>query len=242
MSETTEHYDRVRRFMELAGQATPDAPAEMDSETRELRARLLMEEALEAIERGLGVTVGILPHRATYPAFGTDQVDIRLCATGEYDPVELLDGCCDVNVITAGTLIAAGLTDAEPQRLVDENNLSKFGPGGYRRDDGKWIKPSDHQPPALAEEIERQKSGDDLPLSPRWCVYHYGADSLEFYDDELQAHRAASWITEETMRHQAESENAPNAPAIVYPVDASGERLPVGPAYYIEKGKQGVRA
>ena len=154
MSETTEHYDRVQRFMALAGQATPAAPTDMDADTRELRARLLLEEVFETIERGLGVAV---QNPETNKAISADNLQVTALYR-EYDPVELLDGCCDVNVITTGTLIAAGLTDAEPQRLVDENNLAKFGPGGYRRGDGKWIKAADHQPPDLSGEIRRQAS------------------------------------------------------------------------------------
>lgn len=159
MSETTEHYDRVRRFMQLAGQVTPDAPAGMDAKTRELRARLLMEEVLETIVDGLGVDIDL---SATIDSACIDDFEFY-AQESEYNATQLLDGCCDVNVITTGTLIAAGMADAEPQRLVDENNLAKFGPGGYLRDDGKWIKPADHQPPNLATEVSRQHM--TLPLS-----------------------------------------------------------------------------
>ena len=156
--ETTDHYDRVRRFMRLADQATPDAPTEMDADTRELRARLLLEEAIETIERGLGISLYVVCPCCDKNILIDTRRKLWMSSMGAYDPVELLDGCCDVNVITTGTLIAAGLTDAEPQRLVDENNLAKFGPGSYRREDGKWIKPPNHQPPDLAGEIERQSA------------------------------------------------------------------------------------
>jgi|GEM_PF-2299769 len=154
MSETTEHYDRVRLFMELAGQATPEAPTEMDAETRELRARLLIEEVFETIQRGLGVQIFA---QNWWGPINAEHLYLS-CENEQYDPIELLDGCCDVKVITTGTLIAAGLTDAQPQRLVDDNNLAKFGPGHSIRDDGKLIKAPDHQPPALAAEIHRQRA------------------------------------------------------------------------------------
>lgn len=175
MSETTEHYDRVRRFMELAGQATPDVPTEMDADTRELRSRLLMEEVLETINIGLGVEV----FTNEGDLVGVDSL-LSFRSHGPGNPVELLDGCCDVSVINTGTLIAAGLTDVEPQRLVDENNLAKFGPGGYRREDGKWIKPPDHQPPALAEEVERQKAGIDRTPADR--LERYMSEHLQARD------------------------------------------------------------
>lgn len=31
--------------------------------------------------------------------------------------------------------------------LIHEANMKKFGPGGYHRDDGKWMKPKDFVPP-----------------------------------------------------------------------------------------------
>lgn len=180
MSETTEHYDRVRRFMELAGQATPDVPTEMDVETRELRARLLMEEVLETIQRGLGISLYVVCPGCDKNILIDTRRKLWLSSPDPYNPVELLDGCCDVNVITTGTLIAAGLTDAEPQRLVDENNLAKFGPGGYRREDGKWIKPPDHQPPELDEEVERQKAGIDRAPADR--LERYMSEHLQARD------------------------------------------------------------
>lgn len=57
----------------------------------------------------------------------------------------------------AGTDLWRQKDDVIPQQLVDENNLAKFGPGGYRRDDGKWIKPPGHKPPAIAKALRWQQ-------------------------------------------------------------------------------------
>ncbi|MEQ9131128.1 MAG: hypothetical protein RJQ08_13525 [Salinisphaeraceae bacterium] len=155
MKETSLHYDRVREFMRLAGQAAPRKPMPMPLETRQLRARLLLEEALETIQHGLGLRVRVAP--GTIMESTLDEVE--QCAFDEMhggDLVELLDGCCDVSVVNTGTLIAAGLRDVIPQKLVDDNNLAKFGAGSHKRVDGKWVKPPSHQPPPLAEELARQ--------------------------------------------------------------------------------------
>lgn len=49
-----------------------------------------------------------------------------------------------------------GVADVSPQRLVDESNLAKFGPGWRLREDGKVIKPPDWVKPDLAGDVGRQ--------------------------------------------------------------------------------------
>lgn len=142
--KTTEHYSRVRL---LNTKINPDtAPGEItmpDAKTRELRARLILEEAMETIQ-ALGVSI-LNPRFSRNITFD----DLTLEATHEPDMVEIADGCADISVVTIGTLVACGIPDRGLLELVDMNNLAKFGPGGYRRADGKWIKPPDHQPPDI---------------------------------------------------------------------------------------------
>ena len=134
------HYFRVRKFMTLAGQATPDKPIIPSEEIRHLRAKLILEEALETV-RGLGFSGSA----TLYP--GDNEPIIYLTQTTMPDLIDIADGCLDVHVVTTGTMIACGLLQDIPQEIVDQNNLAKFGPGGYRRDDGKWVKPPNHKPP-----------------------------------------------------------------------------------------------
>ena len=46
----TAHYDRVKAFMQKVGQDTPEGAAVPDEKTRILRAKLILEEALETVE------------------------------------------------------------------------------------------------------------------------------------------------------------------------------------------------
>ena len=178
---TTEHYERVKKFMQKAGQDTPEGVTIPDEATRRLRAKLILEEALETIE-ALG--------------FETRDTAGKLVSYGEaslhdvFPPnlVEIADGCADLKVVTTGTLIAFGIKDGELQEAVDRANLQKFEPpkcpecgdimyqsnpnlgwmcpygehilpleaGPYRRDDGKWIKPPDWQPPDIESIIKAQ--------------------------------------------------------------------------------------
>ena len=61
----------------------------------------------------------------------------------------IADGCADIKVVTTGTLSAFGIPDMMIQEEVDAANLRKFSEGGYRREDGKWMKPPDWTPPDI---------------------------------------------------------------------------------------------
>lgn len=147
------HQQRVDQFHILAGQGLPAVPIEPSEEVRLLRAKLIFEEAMETIS-ALGVTV-------YYDAGGGEFVnvmeDTKFDISMNMNFVEVIDGCCDLRVVTTGTLTALGVPDEPFQKLIDENNLAKFGPGGYRADGtpenpgpaGKWIKPPGHNSPDI---------------------------------------------------------------------------------------------
>lgn len=137
----TEHQQRIDDFMRLAGQALPEDPALPSKEILLLRAKLILEEALETI----------------------DALGFHMMPLGDLQPNEkpadlvlAIDGCADLSVVTIGTLSALGVDDEPVLRLVDANNLAKFGIGGHRREDGKWVKPENHKPPDIEAEIRRQ--------------------------------------------------------------------------------------
>ncbi len=47
------------------------------------------------------------------------------------------------------------MPDKEIQKMVDNNNLEKFGPGHSIREDGKLIKPPYHKAPDIQGFLER---------------------------------------------------------------------------------------
>ena len=150
MLQITPHYERVRKFMIQAKQipAMMTEPTVPDAATRILRAKLILEEALETVN-ALGVTAYIN---------GQDiaKTDLGFEATHEPNLVEIADGCADVMVVTTGTLIACNIEDRPLLEAVDQNNLAKFGPGHSFREDGKLIKPPGHKPPDIAEVLRAQ--------------------------------------------------------------------------------------
>ena len=138
---STSHYKRIRAFMQKAGQDTPATVTVPDADTRLLRARLILEEALETTE-ALGVEVRLRGKAVSFD-------DCEMETVGEADLEGVVDGCADISVVTIGTLIAFGVEDEPVLAEVDQANLRKFGPGSYTRADGKWIKPPDWQPPDI---------------------------------------------------------------------------------------------
>lgn len=164
MPVQTEHQQRVVQFMRLAGHNVLDSPSIANLGDHKLHGELALEETLELIA-GLGYMVA------------TDDGQIHCIESlhlvpHEHGPnlVEIADGCADVRFVATCTLSMCGIADARLQRLVDLNNLSKFGPGGRRDpESGKWLKPPDHQPPDIAGELARQTAGApwDTTLGPR---------------------------------------------------------------------------
>ncbi len=150
----TPHYIRVREFMQKVGQATPSSPVVPDERTRLLRAKLILEEAIETI-RAMGVGVRLRDTGGQDGVVTVDPHELSFYLKGEVDLEGVVDGCADISVVTIGTLIAFGVDDAPVLEEVDRANLRKFGPGSYARSDGKWMKPPDWRPPDIRGVLER---------------------------------------------------------------------------------------
>lgn len=137
----SDHQLRVEEFMQKAGQSIAAVPSLCSPEIRKFRAEMILEEALETIQ-ALGFNV------VMRSSDGELKVSTR--ETHEPNLIEIADGCADLKVVTTGTLSALGISDMALQLEVDQNNLLKFGPGSYVRDDGKWMKPPGHKSPDVA--------------------------------------------------------------------------------------------
>jgi hypothetical protein len=161
----TDHQYRIEQMMRKAGQAVPDDPVLPSKEIRKARALLVLEEAVELCESlgyalylnmadvvpisedmimGQGTWYRIKPVRLTFSPLPPDSL------TG------IAKEAADVSVVTIGTLSACGIDDRALLKAVDDNNLAKFGPGGYLDENGKWQKPPGHKKPDLERVLSTQ--------------------------------------------------------------------------------------
>lgn len=156
------HQQRIVLFMEKAGQDVPNFPIIPSADIRVLRAKLILEEAMETI-RGLGVNVmhvNGFGQQAARNISHSGELEFNARSESDVDIVEVVDGCADISVVTIGTLVAFGIADRPIIEAVDAANLAKFGPGGHRRADGKWIKPPDWVAPDIAGLIKSMEKPD----------------------------------------------------------------------------------
>lgn len=153
LDKTTEQL-RVEDFMRSAGQlvrAVPDIPT---PEERLLRARLILEEAIETVN-ALGFVITPKVDKASWDP--TIRSVDRLTLVDELTPnlKGIVDGCCDLNVVSTGTLSSCGVADVGPMHEVLDANQKKFD-GGYRDEHGKWRKGPDWQEPDIEGELMAQ--------------------------------------------------------------------------------------
>lgn len=142
------HTEMVEDFMRLAKQPLPHWPKLPDAGIRQGRANLIWEEVgCEALSLGLGCDFEVTINGAT-TTVPASCIKPKVVRGG--DMVELVDGCLDGKVVLTGTLLASGIGDIDRyQRVVDWNNLQKFGPGHSFREDGKLVKPPGHRGPNI---------------------------------------------------------------------------------------------
>ncbi len=74
----------------------------------------------------------------------------------------------DLLYVVYGTAVSYGLDMGPVFREVHRSNMSKVG--GFKREDGKWVKPPTYSPAAIEPIIaEQQRRRDQVGESPREC-------------------------------------------------------------------------
>lgn len=118
----SEHQQRIAEFMKLAGQDLPDHITVPSREVRELRARLILEEAIETID-ALGFCAEVIIR-----GDGSQQTTRPMLIAHDrgHNITQIADGCADISVVTIGTLLAFGIADKPLLEEVDRSNLAKF--------------------------------------------------------------------------------------------------------------------
>lgn len=166
---------RVELFMrQMSGrqdvQSIPTKPSLRTVAVDNLRANLMFEETLEAIELGLGLEmrVEVLRELLNQAELGMKQT---ISLRGLKDAwqrarvaslIELAGNPADMDVVgPCGTASSYGIAMEPIKALVDGNNLLKFAPGHSYRSDGKLIKPEKHPRPERAIAMHLITQGAD---------------------------------------------------------------------------------
>lgn len=157
----TPNQERVEAFMDQIPSQLPSLYVKMPSlQVRKLRARLLLEECLETINDGLGLSVWLGDENMS-SIFCVQLAMEYISFDDEKQPslAELADGLADLEVVTLGTASAAGL-DMEPIfNEVMDNNMKKLGTGTIDVN-GKLVKAKDHPAPNIKTLIFQQMEQD----------------------------------------------------------------------------------
>ncbi len=108
----------------------------------------------------------VIGDRPSIPAEATRQLRVRLIqeefaelqeAMAAQDLPGVAKELADLLYVVYGTAVSYGV-DMDPVfREVHRSNLSKVG--GYKREDGKWVKPSTYSPADVKPLLARQLSG-----------------------------------------------------------------------------------
>lgn len=137
----------------------PSTPTMPSLEKRILRAKLMLEECLETIHDGLGITC-----RVSHGIGSTTlQTVAEECLAKEArweeihsgSLVALADGLADQNYVINGTALTAGIDMAPVDEEVHLSNMTKFLDGSFR-EDGKYVKGPGYIKPDIARVLNAQ--------------------------------------------------------------------------------------
>ena len=128
------------------------------------------QSMVEEFHRKFDILVQARPASATEE---TKRLRIRLIQE-EFDELKesMADGnlpalakeMADLLYVVYGTAVSYGI-DMEPVfREVHRSNLSKVG--GYKREDGKWVKPPTYSPASIEPIIDAQVEGGAIDVRP----------------------------------------------------------------------------
>ena len=152
----------MREFHRHAQQTINDVPTEPSAELAMLRARLVLEEALELCD-ALGIKVTVVTGKGTRLAlnmlsFGIENWRpfnevIELVSDGPVNFVKAVDALRDIDYVVAGTDLVLGTAEAAEETFeeVHRCNMAKVSGG----ENAKAVKPADWKPPRIAEILRR---------------------------------------------------------------------------------------
>jgi len=126
-NETT--FQRVHHFHDVMGLPVAQWPVTPTVSERILRGKLMLEEVMEFIYGGLGLTL-VFEAGGSEWFLDQDSLVVTHEEGHKYDPVETLDGISDIKVIADGTGVAFGLPVDAADWEIYASNMSKLDESG----------------------------------------------------------------------------------------------------------------
>jgi predicted HAD superfamily Cof-like phosphohydrolase len=152
---------QVEAFCRAAGHPVLDHPQVPSHDRVKLRVELVMEEFFELLQ-------------AVYPQFkevnqGSALFRVRETAkymTPRVDLPAMADALADLDYVVEGARLEFGIDGGPIAEEVQRANMSKFGPGSWKREDGKQMKPPDWTPPDIEGVLQAQGWTEPKPPEP----------------------------------------------------------------------------
>lgn len=161
-------------------QTIPSEPLIPSAEVRLLRARLILEEALETIEAlGFAIWVPNQGGDGVYATNGNFQIEEAVgapspevwAASKEHLLEDIVDGCCDSIYVAVGTMLACGVDPDRHLEHVCFCNNAKFPNGEAITDaNGKFQKPLGWTPP---DHVKRFAEFDDMAAMSKAVIDYF---------------------------------------------------------------------
>lgn len=161
LEATTPIRRQVEAFCRAAGHPVREHPQVPPEAEIRLRMGLVMEEFFEFLQ-ALYPQLKEVNHGAVLFRLRESLIYPR----PEPDLVALADAMADLDYVVEGTRLAFGINGAPIAEEVQRSNMAKFGPGSWKREDGKQMKPPDWQPPDIKGELEKQGWQPPKPPKP----------------------------------------------------------------------------
>jgi predicted HAD superfamily Cof-like phosphohydrolase len=142
--------DQLFEFHEAFGHHIGGAaPAVPPEEVVRLRARLIIEEACEALE-----AMFFAPSATAIPRLKEDLKSICCRATVQVNLPALADALGDTDYVVEGTRVSFGIDGLPVAEAIHAANMAKLG--GGKDAQGKSVKPDGWKAPDIARVLRRQ--------------------------------------------------------------------------------------
>jgi hypothetical protein len=129
MTELTTR-ERILRFSKAFGRPINDRPVELSESDRLLLGKLMFEEVVEYVTKGMGLEITGKPYDSNEGAYLSDRLELIVAPHSKYDPIESADGLGDIHVVAHFNSNWHGWNLDAVTAEIDDSNMSKLDENG----------------------------------------------------------------------------------------------------------------